>query len=221
MEINAQVLNSFTGTGLALLTAAFLWIIRSAYEKHRSERLALVKFERMIVLNIRYLDDNLEHINKWIESTKNDRPYSYSFQALSTNDEDTFKLSHLGLVRQLVELNYMLCRTTTDLENTYRQCWDVVRNLDAKPDHPTRGTSFSEHNKTLVLTLEDMKKNYPFLKEKMIDALASVQTHARVRFHSMFGYLSLLFIDVVPRTTTQAVERTKANLATEMSNKNL
>ena len=65
VELTKEILTSFAGTLLALLSAGIVWFIKSAYEKHRSEVLALAKFERIFANNLTILKDNFDFLDNW------------------------------------------------------------------------------------------------------------------------------------------------------------
>ena len=114
-----EIITSFAGTLFALLSAGVVWLIKSAYEKHRSEVLALAKFERIFANNLTILKDNFDFLDKWIVSLKNNRPYSFHFEDYYINEEETYKISNLELINRILTLNYMLRRTGLDFANIY------------------------------------------------------------------------------------------------------
>ena len=117
LDLPKEILTSFAGTLLALLSAGLVWVIKSAYEKHRLEVLALAKFERIFANNLTILKDNFDFLDKWIGSLKNNRPYSFHFENYYINEEETYKIGNLGLINQLLSVNYMLRRTGLDFAN--------------------------------------------------------------------------------------------------------
>lgn len=70
LDLPKEILASFAGTLLALLSAGFVWFLKSAHEKHRLEVLALAKFERIFANNLTILKDNFDFLDKWIGSLK-------------------------------------------------------------------------------------------------------------------------------------------------------
>jgi hypothetical protein len=96
LEISKDILTSFVGTTLALLSAGIIWFLKSAYEKHRSEKLALAKFERIFAINLTTLKDNFEFIDNWISALRSDRPYSFQLEKYFIDEETTFKLSNFN-----------------------------------------------------------------------------------------------------------------------------
>src|SRR3989344_4328374 len=99
-----EIFFSFTGTLLALISAAIIWFFKSLYEKHRAEILALAKYERFFVFNLTILKDNFDFVKKWIDSLSNHRPYSFSFGKFRVSDDETYKLSNLLLINRIISL---------------------------------------------------------------------------------------------------------------------
>jgi len=205
IDIATKIFTSFAGTILAILSASVIWLVKLAYEKHKAEVLALAKFERMFVQNIPLLQDNLQFINQWIEALKNNRPFSFHIEKLITNEEATYKLSNLKLVNKILSLNYKSKRICEDLENIYKSYWDVIIKIQAIQDKEEKQRDLIRYHKTVSNTLEEMKKNYEPIKKELIDVIANIRVIGNVRKHSLFGYLDILFIDVVPRVTKKDI----------------
>lgn len=204
--ITNDILVSFAGTALALLLAGLIWFLKSAYEKHRSEKFALAKFERIFANNLTILKDNFEFIDNWISSLKNGRPYSFQFQKYFLNEDETFKISNLKLVNNILSINHKLRRTGLDFENLYKSYWDIIPEIDAIQDKARKEENLSKFHETIISTLQEIKLNYEPLKKDMVSCIATVRAVDNVRFHSLFGYLSLLNIDVLPRVTEELVK---------------
>lgn len=207
LQITKDILISFTGTLLALLSAGIVWFLKSAYEKHKSEIFALAKFERTFALNVAILNDNFEFTDKWISALAQDRPYSFHFENYYINEEETYKLSNLKLINQILSINYKLKRTSLDLDNLYKSYWDTIIRLDSIQDEERKKRNLEVYHGTIKTTLEQVKLNYEPLKTDLIDVVAHIRAAHNVRFHSLFGYASLMFVDVFPRITRKSIER--------------
>lgn len=207
LDISKEILTSFAGTLLALLSAGVVWFIKSAYEKHRLEVLALAKFERIFANNLTSLKDNFDFLDKWIASLKNNRPYSFHFEDYYINEEETYKLSNLGLINRVLTLNYMLRRTGLDFANIYKSYWEVISKIDSIQDEARKEQNLKTYHTNILTNLEQLKQGYEVIKNKGIDVVAYIRAVNRVRRHSLFGYISLLFIDVFPRVTKQSIEK--------------
>lgn len=207
LETTKEILTSFAGTLLALLSAGLIWFLKSAYEKHRSEMLALAKFERIFVIDMTVLKDNFEFLDKWLTSLKNNRPYSYQFENYYINEEETYKLSNLKLINRILSINYKLRRTSLDLDNIYKSYWDTIFRIDSIQDETKKENNLKIYHGTVKTILEQMKLNYEPLKNDLIDAVALIRAAHKVRFHSLFGYISLIFVDVFPRITKESIEK--------------
>lgn len=180
--------------------------MKSAYEKHRSEKLALAKFERIFATNLTTLKDNFEFVDNWISALKNDRPYSFHLEKYFIDDETTFKLSNLELINSVISTNYMLRRTSSDLENVYKGYWEIVFKIDAMPDPAQKEANLKQYHSTVINALEQIKKNYAPLNKGIMETVVLVRAVDHVRFHSLFGYLGLLFVDIFPRVTKKLKE---------------
>jgi len=218
-ETQTQLLTTYAGTLLAIGSAAFVWLIKSAYEKHRKEMLALSKLERKFVLNATIADDNLEFMRVWVDALKDNRPFSFDFEEFLIDNEETHNLSQLKLINKILPINYKLRRMGLDLKNIYSNYWEVVAKIDAIPDEQRKMQNLEHFHKTVILGVEEMTKNYPIINKDFVDVLACIRVAANVRKHSLFGYVSVLFTDVYPRMNKKAVEKEKGKLESEMAEK--
>ena len=207
LEITKEILTSFSGTLLALLSAGLVWFLKSAYEKHKAEVLALKKFEIIFANDITILKDNFEFLDKWLTSLKNNRPYSYHFENYYINEEETYKLNNLKLINQIVSINYKLRRTGLDFDNIYKSYWDTIFRIDSIQEDTRKENSLKTYHDTIKGILEQMKLNYEPLKNNIIDTVALIRAVYKVRRHSLFGYVGLIFVDVFPRITKKSIEK--------------
>lgn len=207
-----EILTYFVGTLFALLSAGFAWFIKSAYEKHVSEVLALSKFERMFANNLTILKDNFDFLDEWIASLQNNRPYSFHFESYYINEEETYKIHNLGLINRLLAVNYMLRRTALDFENIYKNYWEVIFQIDSIQDEKRKEQNLQTYHKNILMNLKRMKQNYIIIKNNTIDVVAYIRAVNKVRRHSLFGYISFFFIDVFPRVTKRSIENEVAIL---------
>ena len=207
LDLPKEILTSFAGTLLALLSAGFVWFLKSAYEKHRLEVLALAKFERIFANNLTILKDNFDFLDKWIASLKNNRPYSFHFENYYINEEETYKISNLGLINRLLSVNYMLRRTGLDFANIYKSYWEVIFKIDSIQDETRKEQNLKTYHENILVNLEQMKQGYEIIKNSVIDVVAYIRAVNKVRRHSLFGYVSFLFIDIFPKVTKQSIEK--------------
>src|SRR3989344_5612738 len=202
-----EILISFAGTLLALLSAGLIWLIKSAYEKHIFEVLALAKFERIFANNLTILKDNFDFLDKWIGSLKNNRPYSFHFENYYINEEETYKISNLGLINRLLSVNYMLRRTGLDFANIYKSYWEVIFKIDSIQDEIRKEQNLKTYHENILVNLEQMKQGYEVIKNSVVDVVAYIRAVNKVRRHSLFGYISFLFVDVFPKVTKKSIEK--------------
>ena len=207
LDLPKEILTSFAGTLLALLSAGLVWVIKSAYEKHRLEVLALAKFERIFANNLTILKDNFDFLDKWIGSLKNNRPYSFHFENYYINEEETYKIGNLGLINRLLSVNYMLRRTGLDFANIYKSYWEVIFKIDSIQDETRKEQNLKTYHENILVNLEQMKQGYEIIKNSVIDVVAYIRAVNKVRRHSLFGYVSFLFIDIFPKVTKQSIEK--------------
>ena len=211
-----SIFTSFAGTLLAIFSAGFIWLLKSAYRKHMTEVLTLAKFEQLFAVNLRLLSDNFEFIDSWIESLKKDRPFSVHFQDYLSNEEEIFNLNNLLLTNKILSLNYKLKRTSIDLSNVYKSYWDVVSEIDSIQDEQRKMASLRVYHATVQQTLQKIKENQKPLQNDLVDAMATIRVAANVRRHSLFGYLSIFFRDIVPTVNQQAIEAETKKLTEEI-----
>ncbi len=198
---------SFVGTLLVLLSAGAVWFLKSAYEKHRLEVLALAKYERIFANNLTILKDNFNFLNEWISAIEQNRTYSFHFEDYYINEEETYKISNLVLINQLLSTNYMLRRTGLDFAHIYKNYWEIIFKIDSIPDEVQKRNNLKVYYKNTLINLEQIKQNYEPIKNNIINIVAYIRTVNRVRRHSLFGYISFLFIDIFPRVTKKSIEK--------------
>ena len=207
LDLPKEILTSFVGTLFALLSAGFVWFLKSAYEKHKLEVLALAKFERIFANNLTILKDNFDFLDKWIGSLKNNRPYSFHFENYYINEEETYKISNLGLINRLLSVNYMLRRTSLDFANIYKSYWEVIFKIDSIQDEARKEQNLKTYHENILVNLEQMKQGYEVIKNSVVDVVAYIRAVNKVRRHSLFGYISFLFVDVFPKVTKKSIEK--------------
>ena len=207
LGVTKEILTSFAGALLALLSAGLVWFLKSAYEKHKSEVLALAKFERIFAIDMTILKNNFEFVDKWLTSLENNRPYSFHFENYYINEEETYKLSNLQLINRILSINYKLRRTGLDLDNIYKGYWDIIFRIDSIQDDTKKENNLKTYHDTVKKVLGEMKLNYEPLKNDLIEVVALIRAAHKVRFHSIFGYTSLAFVDIFPRITKKSIEK--------------
>jgi len=205
--INQDIANTFTGTLLAIFTAGIVWVFKSAYEKHRSEVLALARLERMFVVDIQLLKDNFEYVGKWIEAIDNSRPYSFHVEKYFISDEETYKLSNLELISRILTINYKLRRTQADLLNIYDSYWKIIEKINEISDETNRNKNLQVYHENIKQILESFGTNHVPLEKDIIEVVGFIRAASKARKHSLFGYVSFLFRDIFPRVTRKSIER--------------
>lgn len=217
--LTKEILTSFIGTSFALLSAGFIWFMKSAYEKHRSEVLALAKFERVFANNLTILKDNFDFLDKWIASLKNSRPYSFHFENYYINEEETYKISNLGLINRLLSVNYMLRRTGLDFANIYKSYWEIILKIDSIQEEARKEQNLKTYHENILVNLEQMKQGYEVIKDSVVDVVAYIRAVNKVRRHSLFGYIGFMFVDIFPKVTRQSIEKETTALKANMEEK--
>ena len=163
LEISKEVFTSFAGTLLAIFSAGVVWFIRSAYEKHKAEKSALAKFERIFALNLTMLSDNFYFIDEWSVALRNDRPYSFQLREFIIDEEATYKTSNLRLINKILSVNHMLNSLNLDLKNMYKSYWEVISRIDSDKDEQQKIRDLKAFHDTIQGHLTRVKQNYnPF-----------------------------------------------------------
>lgn len=206
LNITKEIFTSFVGTLLAILSAGVIWLVRSAYGKHRSEILALRKFETVFANNLTSLTDNFEFIDKWIDAVKNSRPYSFQLRKFTVNEEEIYKISNVRLINKVLSVNYMLSSLNLDLNNIYKSYWEILSRIDSYQDEQRKIKELQIYHNTIREHLEQIKQGYDPVKNNTIEVVAMIRVAANIRFHSIFGYLAVLFRDVFPRMDDEAIK---------------
>jgi len=219
LDLSKEIFTSFAGTFLALLSAGLVWFLKSAYEKHRREVLALARFERLFALDLTIHEDNFKFIDRWIATLRQDRPYSFHFENYYLDEEETYKLNNLKLINLILSINYKLRRTSLDLDNVYKGYWDIIFRIDSIQDETRKENNLKAYHATVISTLESIKQNYEPLKNEMIEIVAFVRAAHKVRVHSLFGYLSMLFVDIFPRITQKSINEETVALKADIEKK--
>lgn len=204
-DITKEISASFAGTLLAILSAGVIWLIRSAYEKYRAETLALRKFEIIFANNLTALTDNFEFIDKWISAIKNNRPYSFQLRELTLSEEETYKISNLRLINKILSVNYMLRSLNLDLNNIYKSYWEILSKIDSNPNEQQKIKELQIYHNTIQERLEQIKQGYDPVKKSIIEVVATVRVAANIRFHSIFGYIGIIFKDIFPKMNDEAI----------------
>lgn len=207
LEATKEILTSFIGISFVLLSAGLVWLLKSAYEKHTSEVLALKKYERIFVNNLTILKDNFGFIDKWIFALKQNRTYSVFFENYYINEEESYKLSNIGLINEVLFVNYMLRRTSLDISHIYESYWKVIFQIDSTQDEEQKKKKLKAYNENILRNIKRIKQNYEPIESKMIYTVAYIRVADMVRRHSFFGYINLLFKDIFPRVTKKSIEK--------------
>ncbi len=207
LEITKQILFSLAGTLLALLSAGIVWFFKSVYEKHKSEVLALAKYERIFANNLTILKDNFEFIDEWISFLKQNRPYSFHLENYYIEEKETYKISNLSLINRVLSINYKLRRTHFDLSNIYKSYWEIISQIDSIQNEIQKKNNLEIYHKNIQTNLEQIKQNYEPLKNDIIDTVAFIRATYKVRKYSFFGLLNLMFVDIFPRVTKNSIEK--------------
>lgn len=197
----------FASTLLALLSAGFVWLLRLIYEKHKMEMLALAKFERLFVKDITILKDNFDFIDEWISVLAGNKRYKCCFINYCINEEDTYKITNLELVNKIFSINYKLHRTGLDVDNIYTSSNEEIVRIISIQDSEKKQADLEVYFKDLIGQLTKIKTNYDYLQNDLINIIALIRCYYKVRKHSFFGYLSVLFIDVLPRLNENKIKK--------------
>lgn len=200
-QISQEIFISFAGTLLALLSAGVVWLLKSAFDKHRSEIIALAKYERGLATNLEILYDNFGFLDRWIDSIKNNnRPFSAHFEKYIIDDNEHYKIADLELINQIVQLNYKLRRSASDFEHLQNSYLRTLTEIDSITNPTNRIDNLTAFHQSFVVGLEQIKANRAHLEKEILKAIARIRLDSDVRKYSLFN-LSFLFKDVWPRAS--------------------
>ncbi len=216
-----EIFSSFIGTLLALLSAGLVWMLKTAYTKHGNEMAALARFERMYAKNLTLVRDNFEQIQNWISACSQQRPFSFHFEPFLFDDEESFKLKNLFLINAVIQTNYILKNVSQTIENIYKTHWEATREINHVTDVVQKEKDYAFHCKTIKTTLEHISENQKTLNSNIINSLATLRTVHKVRRHSFFGYVDLLFVDIFPQVTQETIKRERLKVEENIKQKTL
>lgn len=220
LNIPTTLVTSILGTLIALASAGIVWLLNTAYEKHRAEKIALARYERIYAVNLAIHKDNFEEIDKWITSLDRGHRYSFYIGKYYLDEEETYKLKDLEVIQQILETNYKFRRTGADIQNIYQTYWATVTRIDSIQDSVGREDNLKIIHNTTKSTLLQMKLNYEPLKGDMLHAVTLIRVAANVRNHSLFGYIDKLFFsDLFPRVTEKSIAKQRKRLDANIKNK--
>ena len=204
---SSEVISTFIGTILAIISTGLLWILKTAYSTHRTEMAALAKYERMYAKNLMLVKDNFQHLNNWVSAVNNKRPYSFYFEPFLFNDEDSYKLKNLKLINVLISTNYMLKNISCTIEHLHKTYWETIRILDQETDTTKKEKQFLHFHENIKNTLEEMLKNQEPLHVALIRGLAAIGAVHKVRRFSLFGCIDFLFKDIYPKVSEEVIDK--------------
>lgn len=208
IEISKEIFTSFAGTAFALLSAGVVWLLKSALDKHRSETVALARYERGLATNLEVVYDNFDFLNQWIDAIKNqNRPYSAHFEQFIIDDQEHYKIGDLELVNQIVQLNYKLRRSAADFDHHQKVYFKTLAEIDSIKDKEDKLQNLNMFHQNFALSLEQMIPNREHLEKEVLKAIARIRLVSKVRKHSLFSYLSFLFKDIWPRVTQERFDK--------------
>lgn len=218
IQISQEIFISFAGTLLALLSAGFVWLLKSAFSKHESEIMALARYERCLVINIEILNDNFDFLNRWLNSIKNrNRPYTAHFEQYLIDDSEHYKISDLELINQIIYLNYKLRRTAADFNHLQTGYSETLSEINSIPDEESKWRNLDNFHKNYTPGLEGMATNHDHLKKEILKTVARIRLVSKVRRYSLFSCLTLLFKDIWPLATKAKFDKELKQLHKEVA----
>jgi hypothetical protein len=204
IEISKEIFTSFTGTLFALLSAGIVWLLKSAFDKHKSENAALARYERCFASNLEIMYDNFDFLNQWIEVIENQsRPYSAHFEDYVIDDQEHYKISDLELINWIVQLNYKFRRTAADFNHLQKGYLKTLAEIDSLPAEQDRLCNLKKFHENFVPGLKKMTTNRKNLEEGTLNTIARIRLVSKVRKYSLFNCISFLFTDIWPRPTQE------------------
>ena len=196
--------NSQAITALSVLAAALGWLFRVLHKSHHEELAAIKRLERGLVLNATALRDNIKLMNQWENSLRECRAFKAHFETILVDNEDTYHLSDLDLINKIFKINYRLKRFNDDLSNMYNHHWEVIHQLE-KVVPERRDAESKLHCEKVLAILGSIKIGAMEIQDEIPPIEAHLRVLARVRRHSLIGYLELLNTVIIPRVTDKAL----------------
>ncbi|MCX6717065.1 MAG: hypothetical protein NTU76_00095, partial [Candidatus Taylorbacteria bacterium] len=143
-------------------------------------------------------------IKLWIVGLKSNRPYVCCFGKFVIDDETHMKISDIGLINKIVKTNSFLKRMGEDVNGIYKNYVKVISGItDGKTVLTEDQLKFYSNN--LAEALDKILKKIEEGDKDVIKTLAHIRLAGRVKFHSIFGYFSILFRDVFPSINDKKV----------------
>ncbi len=217
VEFSREIFTSFVGTALALFSAGLIWLLKSALDKHKSESIALAKYERSLATNLENLYYNFDFLVEWINLIKtNNQPYSAHFEKYFIDDVEHYRISDLELINQIVQLNYKLRRSAADFEHLQNGYITTLAKIDSITDSTSRLKNLTAFHQNFVSGLEQIRVNRTHLEKEILKSITRIRLNSDVRKHSLFSYLSFLFKDVWPRASQKRFDTEYEQLCKEV-----
>ncbi len=83
----------------------------------------------------------------------------------------------------------------------------MIFKIDSIQDEVRKEQNLKTYHENILTNLEQMKQGYEVIKSGVVDVVAYIRAVNKVRRHSLFGYISFLFVDVFPRVTKKSIEK--------------
>lgn len=211
--------NSSALTAISVLTAGIVWLLRILHARYRKEITAISKLERLFIFNEIALRDNIKLMEDWEKSLLMLHPYSCHFEPMIIDKLSTHSLSNLKLIKEIVEVYYKMKRSRDDLGNLYTHYWEAFPHLE-KIDLAEREKNLRTYHDKVLTALRRIKQSTQLTHTQLVPVLAHIQVLGVVRKHSLFGYLNLLNVDVIPRPTEKKVAKQAERMKEKMSSLN-
>lgn len=206
-------------SSILLAGLAGLWAFKSAYSRSIEENIALARYERISSINLTNLADNYEIVDKWIAAIDQERVFRQPFSAMIVDDESSYKLKEIALIRKIISLNYKLRRTSIDLENLASGYWEGVLKIDSNPDAAQKEVDLKLFHTNIKEVLVKSKVNKQPIENDIVDLVGHIRAIYKVRRLSVFHLARFLSADIYPRVTQQKIESEVVNLKKEISEK--
>lgn len=200
-----QIIKSVLTIPNTIIIALITWIVKSSYKKYVQEKIAISVFERALAQNLTILNDNIEFIEKWESALEKNIPFATHFSEMVIDDKSHFSLSDVGLVNKVLNVNYILIRTTCDLKNIYKEYRELVysfRDKQVPPDEFTLSCQY--HLGVLKLIRQGL---ITAVKPAVIETLAHIRLAGRVKKHTIYRYINALDVNIFPRITKTKLEK--------------
>jgi hypothetical protein len=218
--LNWLNVNSSAITALSIFGAGLVWFLKMPLAAYREEILSIAKWEKLIALNEVATRDNINFMQEWLDAIEGIRPYSCHFETLLQGDINTMAVGDLKLTNQLLRVNYMMKRSSDDLNNVYENYWKIIPTINEILEPQRRKENLDNYHANVSGAIKAIKESHQIILKEMLPILAKLQVAGNIRSHSIFAYAKRFFLIYIwPRPSEKRIKLRIKKLQDEMKRK--